>query len=119
MSNQEVLDVLNSLEVVEQQGGEDAYILASNNDENRLKLAEVGVQKGVIENYGDEDTFCILALSFNEGYADSIVNGKLVNKEDEFVCILENLISNAAEEDLHGLEENRQRLIGMYRELMF
>lgn len=78
MNKQEVLDVLNELEVIEQQGGDDAYILVSNNSENRTKLNAVGVFSDILGNYGDEETFCILALALGEGYCDDYRNGKLV-----------------------------------------
>jgi len=77
MNRQAICDVLNSLEVIDRQGGEDAYILVANNEENRAKLAAVGVPTEKLTYYGDEDTFCILALAFGEGYADYIENGKL------------------------------------------
>ncbi|WP_342422906.1 hypothetical protein [Paenibacillus sp. FSL E2-0178] len=90
MSNEEkqlILDVLNSLEVIEQQGGDDAYILVSNSEENRAELAAVGVSSEVIERYGEDETFCILALAFNEKYADDYEKGKLIlwgPLDDEF-----------------------------------
>ena len=65
-----ILDVLNSLEVIEQEGGESAYLLVKNNVENHKKLNAVGVPSKTINNYGDEETFCILALALSEGYAD-------------------------------------------------
>nr|WP_162305343.1 hypothetical protein [Brevibacillus laterosporus] len=43
MNRQAVLDVLNSLEVVDMNGGEDAYILVDSSKENLKKLNEVGV----------------------------------------------------------------------------
>ncbi|WP_332237920.1 hypothetical protein [Sporolactobacillus sp. KGMB 08714] len=70
MGKQDVIDVLNSLEVLERNGGEDAYILVANNEENRKKLNAVGVSNQEIFNAGDNETFCILALAFNGGYAD-------------------------------------------------
>lgn len=78
MNKQAVLDVLNNLEKIEQQGGEDAYILVANNSENRAKLNAVGVSSNILGEYGDEETFCILALAFGEGYCDEYRNGKLV-----------------------------------------
>lgn len=78
MNKQAVLDVLNSLEVIETNGGEDAYILVANSEENRMKLNAVGVTDETITRYGDDETFCILALAFNEGYADEYRDGKLV-----------------------------------------
>jgi hypothetical protein len=78
MSKQAILDVLNSLEVIEMNGGEDPYILVANNEENRKKLNAVGVTDETITRYGDDETFCILALAFNEGYADEYRDGKLV-----------------------------------------
>lgn len=78
MNRQAVLDVLNSLEVVDEQGGEDAYILVDNNQENRDKLAAVGITEDMFRNYGDDDTFCILAFAFGENFADDYDNGKLI-----------------------------------------
>ncbi|GED55750.1 hypothetical protein [Brevibacillus borstelensis] len=78
MNRQAVLDVLNSLEVVDQIGGESPYILVANNEENRMKLNAVGVTDETITRYGDDETFCILALAFSEGYADEYRDGKLV-----------------------------------------
>lgn len=70
MENQKILDVLNSLEVIEKQGGEDSYMLVENNEENRKQLNDVGISNEVIAKYGDNERFCILALAFGEGYAD-------------------------------------------------
>lgn len=78
MEKQAVLDVLNSLEVIEQQGGEDPYILVENNIDNRKKLNNVGVTNDQIEAAGDEESFCILVLAFNENLADTFKNGKLI-----------------------------------------
>ena len=78
MSKQAILDVLNSLEVMESQGGEDAYILVDNNDEVRGRLAAVGVDAETIRKYGDDESFCILAMAFSEGYCDEYRNGQLV-----------------------------------------
>ncbi|WP_337982817.1 MazG nucleotide pyrophosphohydrolase domain-containing protein [Lysinibacillus sp. C5.1] len=70
IDKQAILDVLNSLEVIEQEGGESAYLLVKNNVENHKKLNAVGVPSKTINNYGDKETFCILALALSEGYAD-------------------------------------------------
>ena len=78
MENQKVLDVLNSLNVIEKQGGEDAYILIENNDENQKLLNDVGVDSETINKYGDEEAFCALALAFSEGYADLYMDGKFI-----------------------------------------
>ncbi|MEJ8548420.1 hypothetical protein [Brevibacillus borstelensis] len=59
-------------------GGEDANILVANDGENRKKLNAVGISDETITRYGDDEAFCILALAFNEGYADEYRNGKLV-----------------------------------------
>lgn len=77
MSRQAICDVLNSLEVIEQQGGDDAYILVANNKTNRVKLAAVGVPLDKINLYGDGESFCILALAFGEGYASDYRDGRL------------------------------------------
>ncbi|WP_179283599.1 hypothetical protein [Paenibacillus sp. VTT E-133291] len=66
--------MLNSLEVVDQQGGDDAYMLVDNNDDVREKLAKVGVTSETIRQYGDDESFCVLALAFGEGYCDEYDN---------------------------------------------
>lgn len=78
MNRQAVLDVLNSLEIYEQQGGEDSYILVKNTPENRQKLHAVGVTDKEIYDAGDDEYFCILALAFNGRYADEYRNGMLI-----------------------------------------
>ncbi|RJX40953.1 hypothetical protein D3P09_02745 [Paenibacillus pinisoli] len=78
MNHEAILNVLNSLEVIEQQGGEDSYILVANNEVNRSRLAAVGVPAEKMVYYGDDETFCILALAFGERYADEFVNGYLI-----------------------------------------
>ncbi|MFD1777039.1 hypothetical protein [Paenibacillus rhizophilus] len=87
VNKQAILDVLNSLEVVEQQGGDDCYILVADSEENRSRLMAVGVQSETIDRYAEGGTFCILAMAFSEKYADDYENGKLVvwgPLDDEF-----------------------------------
>jgi len=78
MNKQAILDVLNSLEVVDQQGGDDAYMMVDNNDVVKEKLAAVGVASETIKKYGDDESFCVLALAFGEGYCDDYENGKFI-----------------------------------------
>lgn len=82
VEKQRILDVLNSLEVIETNGGEDAYILVANNKENQGRLNAVGVSTETIYQYGDEETFCILALAFGKGYADWY-DGELISFDNE------------------------------------
>ena len=84
IDKQAILNVLNGLEVIEQNGGEDAYILVENNAANHEKLNAVGVPSETINKYGDDETFCILALAFNEGYANELEYSKLVLRPDKF-----------------------------------
>ncbi len=78
-NKQIVLDVLNSLEVVETEGGDYSAILVDNSPENRAKLNAVGVTDEQINQYGDEETFCILSLAFHMGFANEVTeNWKLV-----------------------------------------
>ncbi|MGE7114684.1 hypothetical protein [Lysinibacillus sp. NPDC047702] len=70
IDKQAILDILNSLEVIEQNGGESSYILVENNAANHEKLNALGVPSEAINKYGDEETFCFLALAFSEGYAN-------------------------------------------------
>ena len=81
INKQAVLDVLNSLKVIDRQGGDDAYILVKNSPENRAKLKALGVTDDQINGYGDSETFCILALAFGDGYANDYESGNLVWRE--------------------------------------
>lgn len=89
IEKQQVLDVLNSLEVIEENGGEDAYILVKNDENNKKLLNEVGITTEIIEKYGDGETFCILALAFNERYADLYYNSELIAFDKSFAVELE------------------------------
>lgn len=87
IDKQAVLDVLNSLEIIEFQGGEESYALVENNPENRARLNAVGISDETIKLYGEEDTFCVLALAFGERYADEVRNWKFIKWgpiDDEF-----------------------------------
>lgn len=66
MEKQAVLDVLNSLKVIDSQGGDSPYMLVANTEETRQRLNLVGVTNEEINKAGDSETFCILALAFNE-----------------------------------------------------
>lgn len=78
MNRQAILDVLNSLEVVDQSGGDDSYILVENSQGNRSKLNAVGVSSETIDKYGDNETFGILSLAFGENYADFWANALML-----------------------------------------
>ena len=84
IDKQAILDILNSLEVIEKNGGENTYILVENNAANNEKLNAVGVPSEAINKYGDKETFCILALAFSEGYANELEYSKLVLRPDKF-----------------------------------
>lgn len=47
------------------------------NSELPWLLNEVGITNEVIDKYGDEEMFCVLALAFTEGLADYYESGKL------------------------------------------
>lgn len=81
---QKVLDVLNSLEVIETNGGEDSYILVEMNEDVRKRLNDVGVTNDTINQYGDDEAICILSLAFNECYANALEGTKLVLRPNQF-----------------------------------
>lgn len=93
IERQRVIDALNSLEIIESNGGEGAYALFENNEENRAILNEVGITDEVINGYGDEETSCILAIGFSEGYADLYDGNKLVVFEKKIEVELEESLS--------------------------
>ncbi|CDN42017.1 MULTISPECIES: hypothetical protein [Paenibacillus] len=87
MSKQAILDVLNSLPVIDQQGGDDAYILVQNTQEVRERLAAAGdvsasLDPHTLGRYGDEEEFCILAYAFGEEYANDYRGGILIWDEE-------------------------------------
>ncbi|EFV74453.1 hypothetical protein HMPREF1013_05333 [Bacillus sp. 2_A_57_CT2] len=86
MNKKEIAAVLNSFEVIESGGGEEAYALVANTEENREQLNAVGVPNEVINGYGDKETFCILSMGFSEGYID-LYDGEKVIVFDESVEI--------------------------------
>lgn len=93
MDKQAILNVLNNLEVEERNGGDDAYILVNQTPETVAQLNELGVSQDIISKYGDGATFCILALAFNEGYANFWYKGRLVNWPQEAVDLIEEMES--------------------------
>ena len=79
-SRKEIIQVLNQLPVIDESGGDDAYVIVENNIENRAALEDVGVTHDIIARYSNphDGTFCILTLAFSEGYADLYTGGQLV-----------------------------------------
>lgn len=78
LNKKEIIEALNSLEVIESSGGDCAYVLVENSKENHEILNEVGISSEVINNYGDEETFCILSLGFSEGLIDLYDGSKCI-----------------------------------------
>lgn len=89
LEKQKVVEALNSLEIIESNGGEEAYALFENSQENRTVLNKVGISDDVINGYGDEETSCILAIAFGEGYADLYDGNKLIVFEEKVEIELE------------------------------
>lgn len=79
---QRVLKVLNGLDVFEENGGEEAYMLVHYNEENRGVLNDVGITDETMLKYGDESSFCILSLAFIEGYCDIYDGNELIAFEN-------------------------------------
>lgn len=105
MDRQKVLDVLNSLKVIETQGGDMPYILVENNEHNIKLLNSVGINEDIIYKYNNKDDDCIdiLGIALGEEYANHYVNGKLVwSKQIEKIMMFEDeiikFISNKCEE---------------------
>jgi len=111
MSNQSILNVLNSLEVQEQGGGDDAYIQVNQTPETVARLMELGVSQDTISKYGDGETFCILALAFGEGYANFYYK-RLVNWPVEAVELVEKFSSEKIGPKLRREFERSHEFIG-------
>lgn len=82
-AKKKVLDVLNNLEVVEE--GSEGYILVENSSEVHEKLNALGVSSETINQYGDDETFCIIALAFTEDLATDFIEGQLVYNHTDSV----------------------------------
>lgn len=78
IEKQRVLQVLDGLDVMETNEGEDAYILVKNSEKHHKLLNDVGVSSETINKYGDNETFCILSLAFGEGYCDLYERGRFI-----------------------------------------
>lgn len=78
----EIVKVLNNIEIIEENGGEDGYALAEQNQKNYDDLAAVGVTKETIDEYASDGCFCVLSLAFSENIANHIENGKFKAVED-------------------------------------
>lgn len=82
IDKQKVLGVLNSLPVIDAMGGESAYVLVEKDKENLDSLNSVGITNEIVNKYGDEETFCILALASGEGIAQVYTHDQLVESVD-------------------------------------
>lgn len=80
IKRQMVLNRLNKMEVIESEGGDSAYALVENNEDNRQLLKEAGIPLKKALRYGDNEAFCIIALACGEGYANWYDGAKLSYK---------------------------------------
>lgn len=68
MTNQEKIDWINTLEVVESQGGDECYVLVEGTEEVISKLREFGASEGTIFCYDNEEGHIdILPVAFECG----------------------------------------------------
>lgn len=112
VEKQKILDCLNSMEVIEQSGGEEAYALVENNEENRKLLEEAGIPLEKALGYGDDETFCIFALAFNEGYANWYDGTNLLWKDERTLEELKNEIQTILDSPLTDFEELHRAIQG-------
>ncbi|WP_339148388.1 hypothetical protein [Sutcliffiella sp. BMC8] len=89
IKRQTALNCLNKMEVIESEGGESAYALVENNEDNRKLLKEAGIPLETALRYGDNETFCIIALACGESYANWYDGTKLYyySKPQFKVCL--------------------------------
>lgn len=85
-----VVEVLNSFEIVEVNGGDSAYILVEDNKANRKALNKVGVSNKTINKYSDKENICILSLGFSENLVDLYDGDKLIAFDSQFEVDMEN-----------------------------
>ena len=101
---QRVLYFLNQMEVIEENGGEEAYALVENNEDNRNLLSEAGIPLETALKYGDDETFCVLTLAISERYATWYTGSKLIYNE-----VSVNDIETKIQERMELLNENNER----------
>ena len=85
MDKQRVLGVLNSLEVIESEGGESAYILVEASKDNIEWMNSVGIANEILDKYIDGNTIDILALAAGERIAHLHRYGRLVQSTDIYI----------------------------------
>lgn len=107
IEKQRVLDFLNQMEVTESEGGDCAYASVENNETNRELLKEAGIPLETALQYGDEESFCIIALACGEGYATWYDGTKLHNYDRTYLEIA--LIGL---KDVHESMLNKPRDVG-------
>lgn len=106
------LNYLNQMEVIESQGGEEAYALVENNEENRYLLTEAGIPLETALKYGDEENFCIIALACSEGYATWYTGNKLIFNEISVSDIESKILKRMESLNKNG-EKERQDELGL------
>ena len=117
IKRQTVLNCLNKMEVIESEGGDSAYALVENNEENRQHLKEAGISLETAIRYGDNETFCIIALACGEGYANWYDGTKLTYKGEPQlkVCLHKNGAHTLERKDGHwtldGIEIDQEHAI--------
>ncbi len=111
------LHFLNQMEILESQGGDNAYALVENNEENRYLLTEAGIPIETALKYGDDKTFCIIALACGEGFANWYDGTKLsYNAKPHFkVCLHKKCAHTLERRDDHwtldGVEIDQEHAI--------
>lgn len=98
---------LNQMEVIEENGGDSAYAIVENNEENRQLLQEAGIPLETALKYGDGETFCIIALACSEGYA-TWYNGSELIYHEVSVNEIENKIQDRI--DFFARNSEKERL---------
>lgn len=90
LTNQEKLDLLNSLEVIDQEGGEDLYVLVENNDKNREVLSKIVPDVDeYVRQVGDSETIDLVLAAFEYADADYYTGSKFKTiTKDEAVDLL-------------------------------
>lgn len=72
------IDIINSIEIIEKQGGDDAYILIADSEENRKKLRTAGLNDHQIEECACNGTIDLLWIVAVHAIADDYKDGKFI-----------------------------------------
>ncbi|MNV76306.1 hypothetical protein D3C71_1696470 [compost metagenome] len=93
MENNEKIEILNSIEVIHSEGGEELCVIVENNEENREKLLKIGYTEKNIEHSIFEDGIDLTMYAFEHG-AIYYTGTKFISSEKELFVDLKEAVDH-------------------------